>query len=154
MTEITLEDDYGRRTQFTGTQLLSEHTDTPDQRKPQWLEVVVWRTEGGSYIVRRTTMYRIRHAREACSRADGYDLLPATPMDTYPCNTCNKGGSTDEPGYAQNDRVTVEAYHNPQELIDSFQQDGRYSNLARSILADLSEMDPQIDSAWNTVVVP
>lgn len=154
MKDFTLEDDFGRRTVFKGEQLLQEHTDTADGRKPQWVEVTVWRTEGGSYIVRRITMYRLRHARKTCSRADGYELLPATPSDTYLCPTCNKGGSADEPGFAQMDRVTVEAYHNPQELIDSFQQDGRFSNLSRSILADLSDLDPVVDAAWNVQVIP
>lgn len=154
MEDFTLVDDFGRRTVFTGVQLVDEHTDTEDGRKPQWVEIGVWRTEGGSFVVQRTTQYRIRHAREACPRADGYELVSAGSDDTYLCPTCNKGGSVDDPGYAQVARVTVEAYHNPQDLIDSFQQDGRYSNLARSILAELSEQDESIDAAWNTVVVP
>lgn len=153
MNSITLEDDFGRRTVFTGELLVDEHTDTADGRKPQWLEVGVWRTEGGSFVVRRTTRYRIRHSADTCTRAEGYDLTPADNVaDTYACPACNK---SDRPGgWAQLPRITVDAYHTPQELIESFQQDGRYSNLARSILAELSDQDSRIDEAWNTVVVP
>lgn len=153
MNDFTLEDDFGRRTVFTGVQLIDEHTDTSDGRKPQWLEIGVWRTEGGSFVVQRTTCYRIRHARENCPRAEGYDLVEATKEDTYLCPLCNKNGEL-EGGYAQAARVSVNAYHSPQELIDSFRLDGRYSNLARAILADLSEQDEAVDAAWNTVVVP
>lgn len=154
MNDYTLEDDFGRRTVFTGELLVDEHTDTSDRRKPQWVEVRVWRTEGGSFVVQRTTQYRVRHALEDCPRADGYELVPATPDDSYLCSGCNRGGSADEPGYAQASRITVDAYHSPQSLINSFQQDGRYSNLARAILADLSDEDERVDAAWNTVVVP
>jgi len=153
MNDFTLEDDFGRRTVFTGTQLIDEHTDTEDGRKPQWLEVGIWRTEGGSFVINRTTHYRIRHSLETCPRADGYELLPATPDDTYLCNSCNKGGSSDAVGWAQAARITVDAHHNPQDLINSFWIDGRYNNLARTILADLSAQDERVDAAWNTVVV-
>lgn len=153
MQDVTLEDDFGRRTLFKGEQLIDEHTDTSDGRKPQWVEVKVWRTEGGSYVVQRITCYRILHSRRDCSRAEGYELTKPTPDDTYLCPTCNKGGVVGE-GYALADRITVEAHRSPQELIASFEIDGRYSNLARAILADLSEQDEQIDALWNTVVVP
>lgn len=151
--DFTLEDDFGRRTMFTGVQLIDEHTDTSSGNKPQWLEIGVWRTEGGSYVVRRTTRYRIRHDRDTCPRAEGYDLVEPTEDDTYLCPTCNKGGTL-EGGYAQADRISVEAHHHPQDLIDSFRLDGKYNNLARAILADLSEQDERIDECWSTVVVP
>lgn len=153
MESFTLVDDFGRRTVFTGVQLVDEHTDTSDGRKPQWIEVGVWRTEGGSFVVCRTTHYRIRHSRDDCPRAEGYDLVEPTEDDTYLCSRCNKGGTL-EGGYAQAPRISVDAYHTPQDLIDSFQIDGRHSNLARAILADLSEQDERIGDAWNTVRIP
>jgi hypothetical protein len=48
----------------------------------------------------------------------------------------------------------VEAYYSPQAVIDSFQTDGRYSQLARSILADLADQDDRIDALWSEVAVP
>lgn len=153
MKDFTLVDDFGRRTVFTGEPMINEHTDTSDGRKPQWIEISVWRTEGGSYVVQRTTRYRIRHSRDTCSRADGYELVEPGEGDTYLCPSCNKNGKL-EGGHAQAPRITVDAYHTPADLIESFQQDGRYSHLARFILADLSEQDDAVDAAWNTVVVP
>lgn len=149
-------DDFGRRTVFVGEELVDETTDNALTNKPQWLDVTVWRTEAGKFVVRRTTSYRIRHATEDCARAEGYDLAPAGPDDTYPCPTCNKRGAMAgiRDGLAQTPRITVDVYDTPQELIQSFQNDGRYSNLARSILAYLSEKDSRVDAAWNTVVVP
>lgn len=148
-------DDFGRRTTFHGEKLINESTDTVEGTKPQWLDVDVWRTKGGSFVVKRTIHYRVRHMSESCSRAEGYEIIPATVLDTYPCPTCwPKTYGDMSGGYGQADRITVEAYRTPEELITSFQLDGRYSNLARTILADLSEQDESIDAAWNTVVVP
>lgn len=146
-------DDFGRRTVFEGVKLVAESTDTEDARKPQWVEVVVWRTTGGSFIVQRTTHYRVRHTSDRCGRAEGYDLVPATPLDTYPCVSCNKAGLL-EGGLAQSTRISVDVYKTPAELIESFRVEGRYSNLARTVLADIAEQDVEFDQAWNTVVVP
>lgn len=148
-----LEDDFGRRTVFDGDQLIDETTDTEDARKPQWVEIGVWRTEAGRFVVQRTTRYRVNHVVQACPKADGYELVEATKADSYPCPVCNKGG-TFTGVWAQAPRISVDAYSTPQELIESFKLDGRYSNLARAILADLSEQDEAVNAAWNTVVVP
>lgn len=153
MRDHVIVDDFGRRTTFSGEKLISESTDTSDGRKPQWVEVVVWRTEARSFIVERTTHYRIRHSTDTCTRAEGYDLIPPTTIDTYPCPNCNKS-KTLEGGCAQSSRISVEVYRTPEEIISSFQVDGRYNNLGKTILADLSEQDTRVDDAWNTVVVP
>jgi len=153
MDDITLIDDYGRRTLFTGELLVEEHTDTGDGLKPQWAEMSVWRTEGGNYVVQRTTCYRIRHTNPNCRRAEGYTLVEPTEDDTYPCKECN----TDMVlvgGYAQDDRVTVDPYQGAQELINGFKTEGRFNNLARSVLADIAEKDEKVDALWNTVFVP
>ena len=56
-------------------------------------------------------------------------------------------------GWAQESRVTVDVYKEPEELIDSLRVDGKYTRLSRTLLADLSELDDRIDRLWNTVVV-
>lgn len=151
--EHSITDDFGRRFNFTAQTLISESTDTAAGNKPQWLEVYVWRTEAGSFVVQRTTHYRVRHLHERCTRADGYDLVDATELDSYPCPACNRSGQLCG-GFAQASRVNVEVYREPQELIDSFKVNGVYSNLARHILAELAEQDERIDEKWSTVVVP
>lgn len=150
----TVTDDFGRRTHFKGNKLAAESTDTADGRKPQWTDINVWRTEAGNFVVQRTTHYRIRHTRDTCSRADGYELIPPTQLDTYPCPTCNKAGAL-QGGHGQASRIVVESYLTPQDLIDSFKDSqGRYSSLARTILADVAEQDDRVDEIWNNVVVP
>lgn len=154
MREYVVVDDFGRKTQFTGEKLVAESTDSLDADKRSWQEVTVWRTEAGNFVVERQTHYRLRHLSDHCRKADGYELVPATALDTIPCTVCNPQGSL-EGGHAQAARITVDAYTTPGELISSFRsQDGRYSNLARLVLADLSEQDQRVDDAWNTVVVP
>lgn len=153
MRNILLTDDFGRRTVFTGVKLVGESTDTAAGTKPQWVDVDVYRTEGGSFVVARTTHYRIRHLDDNCSRAEGYELIDATVLDTYPCPQCNRNGVM-ERGCGQADRISIDVYRTPQELIASFEVDGRYSQLARTILADVAEQDDRVDAAWNTVVVP
>lgn len=153
MRQHTLTDDFGRRTVFSGEKLVGESTDTAAGTKPQWVDVDVYRTSAGNFVVARTTHYRIRHVREDCPRADGYELIEPTVLDTYPCPACNRAGTT-EGGFAQADRITVEVLRTPEELIAFFQVDGRHSNLARTILADVAEQDDRVDAVWNTVVVP
>lgn len=153
MQEHTLTDDFGRRTVFTGERLVEETTDSTVNLKPQWLEMDVWRTQLGNFVVRRTTRYRIRHTFMNCPKADGYDLVPATADDTYACSECNRMDAH-QGGYAQSPRSTVDVYNTPQDLILGFQNDGKFSNLSRAVLADLSEQDDRVDAAWNTVVVP
>lgn len=153
MREFELVDDFGRRTVFTGLRLVGESTDTAAGTKPQWIDVDVYRTRLGNYIVARTTHYRIRHAREDCARAEGYELMDPTVLDTYPCPACSRDGLV-EGGFAQADRISIEVYTSPEQLIENFKVDGRYSQLARTILADVAEQDDKVDAAWNTVVVP
>lgn len=154
MNEYILTDDFGRRTVFNGELLVVESTDTNHSLKPQWVDVDVWRTQAGSFVVRRTTHYRVRHLSDLCDKAEGYDLSPATEGDTYPCRSCNKNGLMTNDGWRQDDRTTVDVYLTPQDLIAGFQVDGRFSNLSRSILADIADQDERVDAAWNTVVVP
>lgn len=153
MTDQVLIDDFGRRTVFTGELLVEETTDSDVNLKPQWLEIEVWRTLQGNFVVRRSTFYRIRHLRENCIKADGYDLSPATDDDTYFCGECNKAETMDN-GFSQQPRVTIEVYESPEDLILSFKADGRFSNLARGVLADLADLDERVDAAWSTVQVP
>lgn len=149
----TLTDDFGRKTVFIGAQLIDETTDTEDGNKPQWLEVTVWKTEAGNFVVRRTTNYRIIHASENCSRADGYVLVEAGEEDTYNCKTCNPHGDMYTEGFAQAPRITVDVYSTPSELTESFRIDGRYSTFSRSLLADLAKLDAGIDKVWSVVHV-
>ncbi len=152
MRDFVVTDDFGRRTQFSGEKLVNETTDDIEGTKRQWVDVTVWRTQAGNFVVQRTTHYRIRHLRDTCPKADGYELIPPTHLDTYLCPRCNKGGSL-QGGYAQASRISVDVYTTVQELVDSFKVDGKYNNLARLVLADLSEQDERVDAAWNTVVV-
>lgn len=153
MREYVVTDDFGRRHRFAGEKLVGETTDSIDHDKPQWLDVNVWRTAAGNFIVERVTHYRIRHTSDRCSRADGYEIIPATVLDTYPCPKCNKNAVM-ESGCAQADRIAVESYITPQELIGSFKIQGKYNLLARAVLADVSEQDERVDEAWNTVTIP
>lgn len=149
----TLTDDFGRKTIFTGAQLVDETTDTEDESKPQWLEVTVWRTEAGNFVVRRATHYRIIHASRNCSRAEGYVLVEAGDDDTYNCKTCNAHGDMYTEGFAQAPRISVDVYTTPSELTESFRTDGRYTNFSRSLLSELAKQDAGIDDVWSVVHV-
>lgn len=148
-TDFTVTDGFGRRVVFRGENLISDTTDTDDRRKPQWLDIDVWRTEAGSFVVKRAVRHRVVHRRENCPRLDGYDVVPSS--GSYPCAVCNPGG---EPGWGQAPRITVDVYPAPEELIESLKVDGKFTRLSRAILADLSEQDARVDALWNTVEVP
>jgi hypothetical protein len=151
---MELIDSFGRKTVFNGTLLVEENTDTDDRRKPHWLEIQIWRTEKGSFVVLRTIHYRIFHAVSSCSRADGFTLVEAGADDNYYCSSCARNSGPTDCGYAQEERISVDVYSSPQKLIESFLVDGRYNYLARSVLAELSEKDKAVNAAWNVVVVP
>lgn len=153
MDDVTAVDSYGRRTVFRGELLVSDTTDTDDGRKPQWLDIDIWRTEGGSYVVKKAVQYRVAHDRENCARLDGYTLRTASLDDTFACPTCSSGGVPAIGGWAQEARVTVDVYREPEQLIESLKVDGKWTRLSRTLLADLSEQDDAIDRLWNTVVV-
>lgn len=155
MQHYALADEFGRTTVFTGEKLVSETTDIG--YKPKWLEVDVYRTEAGNWVVQRANRFRIRHVHNRCSRADGYALAPARSTDTYPCRECAADAPlvTGHVGFAQLPRISVDSYSSVEALIASFRaQDGVYSGLSRAVLADLSDQDERVDAAWNTVVVP
>lgn len=154
MRDYVVQDDLGRRTQFTGEKLVGESSDSIDADKRSWQEINVWRTRSGNFVVERQTHYRVRHLSDMCRRADGYELVPATNMDTIACNVCNPNKVL-EGGFAQAARITVDAYTTPGELITGFKSsDGKYSSIARLVLADIAEQDERVDEAWNTVIVP
>ena len=152
-TEVTAIDSYGRRTVFRGELLVSDTTDTEDGRKPQWLDIDIWRTEGGSYVVKKAVHYRVVHLSERCPRLEGYEIRDPAADDTHVCRTCNPDERVMFGGYAQAARVTVDVYAAPEHLIDSLKVDGKYTRLSRTLLSDLSKQDGRIDRLWNTVVV-
>lgn len=149
----TAVDSFGRRTVFRGELLVSDTTDTEDGRKPQWLDIDIWRTEAGAFVVQKAIHYRVVHATQSCSRLDGYETRRPTGEDTYACRTCNPEGIPVAAGWAQGSRVTVDVYRAPEHLIESLKVDGKWTRLSRVLLADLAEQDERIDRLWNTVVV-
>ena len=142
-TDINLWDSFRRETVFSGSHLLSETTDNGD--KPQWLEVDVWKTPSGNYVVQRATKYRIVHASEHCSKASGYPLEPSDPTSTFFCHRCNRHKAA---GFTPEELVSVDVYYTVQDLLSGFKTDGRYNNFAKVILGDLAELDEAIDAVW------
>lgn len=155
--EVVLTDEYGKRTRFRGTRLVSETTDTETGEKPQWAEFDVWKTQAGSFVIHRITNYRVRHLSDRCRRL-GANLLPRTPTetDTSPCPACNPNNVI-EPGrgYGVEPRSAVDVAKNPSELIRMLaSSDGSYSGLARTILAEISEQDSAVADLWMEEVIP
>ena len=151
-TDVTVHDSYGRRTVFKGEKLVSDTTDTDDNRKPRWIDIDIWRTEGGSYVVRRATHYGLVHASKSCLKLDGYEIRQPDADDVHACNSCNSSGQLTG-GWAQASRITVDVYRTPGELIESMKFKGEHTRLSQSLLAELSAQDERINALWNTVVV-
>lgn len=151
MDEVTVTDDFGRRTVFTGELLIEDTTDSDEGDKPQWMDIDVWRTAAGSFVVRKTVCYRVVHASASCGKLDGYQSKPSTEDDTYPCAICNKQGATT--GWAQADRTEIGVHSTPEALIEGLKFKGDFTRLSRQVLADLSRADKRVDALWNTVIV-
>jgi len=154
MEAVTLVDEYGRKTMFTGTKLASESTEEP--QKPQWAEVAVWKTSGGNYVLERKTSYRYRHTHEFCSRIGPNQVTrPATEGDTYPCPNCNRHGLV-EPGkgYGIEDRIAVDVAPDARKLIDLMANtDGTHSGFSKEVLSVVSEQDEAVHALWMEVTV-
>jgi hypothetical protein len=150
MSTFSVEDSFGRSTNFKGSLLADETTDNDNERKPQWSDVEVWVTEAGNFVVRRTSNYRIRHNHVGCTRAEGFTLIEADESDTYLCPTCGADGNS---LHAQEARVSVQHYLDLKSFVESFQQDGRYSQFARTVLSNISDQNDAVNNFWNTVHV-
>lgn len=153
MKSIAATDSYGRRTVFRGELLVSENTDDLNGLKPQWVEVDVWRTEGGAFVVRKATHYGIIHADADCARLVGYATRRPTEDDTYACRTCVPNDAQVVTGWAQESRITVDAYRTAADFIESLKVKGEFNRLSRTLLAEVSRKDAGVDALWNTVVV-
>lgn len=151
MTDQTLIDDQGRSTTFTGELLLSTSTDDPV--KPKWVDIEVWRTSAGNWIVRRATHYRVNHASEYCENTRGQEVEQTIRGDiTLGCSRC--GGKPGANGWRAVSRIAVDAYLSTKELVGSFKRDGVYTQLGRNILGDLSRLDDRVWELWMDTVVP
>lgn len=147
----TLVDDQGRVTLFDGDLLLSTSTDDPV--KPKWVDIEVWRTNGGNWVVRRATHHRLNHASEYCESTRGQEVEQTDPDDvTLGCSRC--GGQPGTIGWRIVSRITVDTYMSTKELVESFKRDGVYSQLGRTILSDLSRLDNRVWALWMETVVP
>lgn len=154
MDQVTLVDEYSKRTKFRGTLLARESTEEP--QKPQWGEMSVWKTAGNQYVLERKTIYRYRHTSDSCTRI-GPNQIPrrATEADTYPCKGCNRRGVI-EPGqgFGIEDRVAVDVAPNSLSLIKLMANtDGQHSGLAKEVLATVSEQDAAVAALWMEVTV-
>lgn len=152
---MVVTDGFGRRVAFTGEHLLSETTDTPDERKPQWLDIDVWRTERGAFVVRRSVEHRVSHRDRNCVKLRGYDIVTTTPEDDpLPCKTCSPDGTMASVLWGAEARITVDVYKTPEELIDGMQVEGQWTRLSRAVLAEIAKKDERVDVLWNNVEVP
>jgi hypothetical protein len=163
MKEYVIEDEYGRRATFVADMLVTDTTDTEEGSKPRYVNLTVWRTKGGKYVVHTETHFRIWHLDENCRRAtrEGAILRPAQAAgDTFPCPTChNRPAAPLGTGYGQVTRHKQSVYDSPQALIDGLRtvnnQTGEthHSRFAQSLLADISEVDQAVADLWMNVVV-
>lgn len=165
MRDVTLTDEYGKRTLFRGELLVVDETGSTgaDGRpKPRYSDVRVWRTEAGKYVIGRETHYRIWHRDASCqglvmTDADG-------TKDLFPCPACNvtEDGAVRAAagtGYGQVTRCEVEVYHDAKGLIRGLEtvsnQTGKpyHSRFARSLLVDISDVDDAVAALWMNEVV-
>jgi len=129
--------------------------------KPQWVDITVWRTEGGQYVVRRVTRYNVYHSNANCSKAEGnelYDIQRSTST-MFKCPRCVDRMNTTG-AYGQLDRTNIEVYPTPRDLIDGLAHmngtagAANHSLFIQEMLADLSEIDSNIATVWMRRVVP
>lgn len=146
MTEHRIVDEFNRTHVFQGEELLSETSD--DGRRPRWVDMTVWRTPAGKYVVLEETSFRVRHLNPSCSRARGYDLVPADDEDCAACPECNPAGLM-ATGWAQQSRTNIVIHDSAAAFVNSINA----NKFTRYCMSKLAEVDERISSLWSIVVV-
>lgn len=149
--EVT--DEFGRVVRWpSGTHLVSESTEADGAK--QWTEADVWRTAGGSYVMRMRVIFRILHIDENCRRF-GSNHIPrkATPADWSPCPDCDPR-RTGTGKFGVTERCSVDVAESAADFIHMMKdQNGVISNFRRYLLAEISEQDEAVRDLWMVVDV-
>lgn len=150
---MQIKDEFGRTVRFNGgTHLVSETTEA--ERSKQWTEADIWRTNGGAYVVRLVTVFRVLHVDRECRRfGNNHIPRPAIADDWFPCPDCDPTRSSIGKFGVVN-RCAVDVADSPADLVHSMKdQNGVISNFRRYLLSLVSEQDKAVHDLWMVVDV-
>lgn len=127
----------------------------------RWIEFELYRTENGSYVLSRIGVSLVFHSG-ACELVGKYGLHDASVMDlskdAVPCETCNPTYEA-QLVFPEKYRYWAQVSEDPQAVLDAlykYDEGGaRYLTwVARRVLEEAADNDPEIDSVYRVEHIP
>lgn len=151
--------DGARTLQFEGTLLGA--SSSYRRGSTRWIEFELYRTESGSYILSRVGVSLVFHSG-ACTLVEKYKLNDASVTDldpeAVPCEQCQPTFEA-QLVFPEKYRYWAQVSDDPQAVLDALYKydDGgaRYLTwVARRVLEEAADNDPDIDSVYRVEHIP
>jgi len=127
----------------------------------RWIEFRLYRTDKGTYILSRVGVSNIFHS-STCPLVSRYGLhemdVERLPPGAVPCEDCTPG-RTNPLVFPEQYRYWTLVSEDPEAIINALYKPddsgARYlTNVARRVLDQAAEMDPDIDQAYRIEFIP
>ena len=151
--------DGSRTLRFSGELLGKSSSRRPDSGR--WIEFHLYKTDKGSYILSRVGVSNIFHS-SVCPLVGRYGLHETDAQhltdDAVPCEECRP--SPAEPlVYPEEYRYWTLISDEPEAILSALykpdESGARYlTNVARRLLEQAADLDPEIDLAYRIEIVP
>jgi hypothetical protein len=151
--------DGARTLQFDGVLLGSSSSHRRDSIR--WIEFELYRTENGSYVLSRIGVSLVFHSG-ACTLVDKYKLtdMSVTKLDarSVPCELCQPTFEA-QIVFPEKYRYWAQVSEEPQGVLDALYKEDdsgtRYLTwVARRVLEESADSDPEIDSVYRIEHIP
>jgi hypothetical protein len=144
----------GRNFRFDGVLLGSSSSQKPNGNR--WVEFLLYKSDGGSYILSRVGRSSLYH-RPECAVVARNDLrIDRVPAGGVPCDMCRPDVS-DGALCPERPRHWAAMFADPGSLIHALERDGDSGRYVTNVAARLVEMaavrDKEIAEAWMSVRV-
>lgn len=127
-----------------------------DSRKERWIEFQLYRTLSNQYVVARTGFSRIYHSA-SCDVVSRNHLSPVDGLELdagyIPCPRCRPFRGDVEGVFPETPRHAAWVCTDPLGVVSSLMKEDRngveyLTNVARRLLEDASDVDPDIEDAY------
>jgi hypothetical protein len=160
MKRYELQDGAERLVRFTGDHLT--HVTSDDGERLRWLDLDIYRTQAGKYIVHQVGRTSVYHALDSECTPKAFEQVKVLNLrdDVEPCPVClSQGDDLDlSEVRMESDLYRVVIHNTARNLVDALENtnaEGRryYSKIVRNALIAASEHDEQIRDAFLVIEV-
>jgi len=145
--------DGARILRFEGQLLAESSSRRPTPDSTRWIEFVLYKTDGGSYILGRIGRSLLFHSK-GCSVVDRNGLRPGGVVDSdaVPCTLC-RPVATESSLYIEQTRYWAQVSESPEAVLSAlykYDADGaRYlTRVAETLINRASTNDEELEAAY------